>query len=382
MSTRRITRDELHQLVWSMPMPDVANHLGITRGELDRLCDSLDVPFPFSGYWRGQERTSAITRKLRTAKPGTPNEAEITETVPLVKTKRAVSQRGAPEEEIRSPPAEEERLKGIRLSSKPHRITAARLAETRRQEASWRAAGLSVNAREDQVVRRRRIIEDRLFKAVEGAGHKLELERESLHLVRLVVKGQHITHTIRERYTQKRRPLTDEELQHSWNAGRTHTQERVMTGELVLSMDAPRVGRAECRDEPGRPLELQMDEIVSGLEGLAERAAKAEAEHRERERQWALERSRQHEIRMKQKTDANQWRRLRELSARAEEAQRVRALLDRLCSAAGEPSDDTRQWLDWAEEWLQAWDPAALGLGSVIADVRSVTAHAYADERN
>lgn len=44
----KLTREQLHQLVWSRPLVEVAAELGVTNGELDVLLRTLDVPFPYS----------------------------------------------------------------------------------------------------------------------------------------------------------------------------------------------------------------------------------------------------------------------------------------------------------------------------------------------
>jgi hypothetical protein len=48
----RITRDELHRLVWSKTMRKVAEELGTSYVELVKACTAMGVPRPTSGQWK------------------------------------------------------------------------------------------------------------------------------------------------------------------------------------------------------------------------------------------------------------------------------------------------------------------------------------------
>jgi hypothetical protein len=82
MGRRIITREELHRLVWTHRMADVAADLLVSSNELDVLIATLDVPFPFSGYWSRTAAGRAKPPRLRAAKPDTPDSVEITSPPP------------------------------------------------------------------------------------------------------------------------------------------------------------------------------------------------------------------------------------------------------------------------------------------------------------
>jgi hypothetical protein len=46
-----VSRDELHRLVWSQPMTQVAGKFGVSGSYLARICTLLNVPRPARGYW-------------------------------------------------------------------------------------------------------------------------------------------------------------------------------------------------------------------------------------------------------------------------------------------------------------------------------------------
>src|SRR5689334_21637203 len=48
----RITREELHRLVWSKTMRKVADELGTSHVELVKACTAMGVPRPAPGQWK------------------------------------------------------------------------------------------------------------------------------------------------------------------------------------------------------------------------------------------------------------------------------------------------------------------------------------------
>lgn len=52
---RAITREEFYELVWSMPMRDLAKHFELSDKGLVKKCIRLNVPRPSQGYWLMKE---------------------------------------------------------------------------------------------------------------------------------------------------------------------------------------------------------------------------------------------------------------------------------------------------------------------------------------
>lgn len=381
MPTRTLTRAELHTLAWSHPPREVARRLGITAAELDRLLELMAVPYPYSGYWSGPQSASRSVPRLPRARPGAADAVEITPASPPPRkpiapppkpdgpaTPSPLSDRsGAPPKPA---PAGEA---PARLSS-PHRIIAARIAEQREQDARWRAMGMgrAISA-ESALVRRIRRMEDLLYKAVEARGHKVEVERTSLHQVRFVVAGRAITYAIRERYRQRREPLSSEEAQESWNisTNRTHKTVRVLTGVLALTLDGGVWPKPQWEDKADLPLDSQVQSIVDGAEEVARKAAAQEAERREAERLYHEAERRREAARQAALAEEARWRRFLELADAVEQARRGRALLAAMEAELGaqDGSESARQFLDWARTRLDRIDPLALGAVAVMASV-------------
>lgn len=83
LHARRVTREELYQMVWDKPMIRLAEEFGITGNGLAKVCDRLDVPYPPRGYWAKKEAGKpVVTLKLPPRRDGIPSAADIPPTPP------------------------------------------------------------------------------------------------------------------------------------------------------------------------------------------------------------------------------------------------------------------------------------------------------------
>jgi len=49
--THRLTRSELHNLVWSQPMQRLAKQFSVSDVALAKSCRRAEIPMPKRGYW-------------------------------------------------------------------------------------------------------------------------------------------------------------------------------------------------------------------------------------------------------------------------------------------------------------------------------------------
>lgn len=70
----RLTREDLYDLVWSMPMVRASKRFGLSDNGLRKTCRKLDVPTPPRGFWAGG-RPASRRQRLPPIKPGWPTEA-------------------------------------------------------------------------------------------------------------------------------------------------------------------------------------------------------------------------------------------------------------------------------------------------------------------
>ncbi len=75
---KKITREELHGMVWTKPFVRLAAELGYSYPELARICTDLNIPRPSGGYWyrlaHGEAEESAL---LPPPEPGTPTQIPL-----------------------------------------------------------------------------------------------------------------------------------------------------------------------------------------------------------------------------------------------------------------------------------------------------------------
>jgi len=60
---RTLSREELYELIWSMPATKLAKEIGISDVGLGKICRRMEVPKPALGYWRKVEVGGRIPRK-------------------------------------------------------------------------------------------------------------------------------------------------------------------------------------------------------------------------------------------------------------------------------------------------------------------------------
>ncbi|MBX9828024.1 MAG: hypothetical protein K2Y27_23905 [Xanthobacteraceae bacterium] len=73
-----VTREELYQQVWSVPMQRLAAQYCISGNGLAKICDRLDIPYPPRGYWNKKAAGKPVRQlDLAAAKTRTPHEATI-----------------------------------------------------------------------------------------------------------------------------------------------------------------------------------------------------------------------------------------------------------------------------------------------------------------
>lgn len=58
----KMTREQLHDLVWSLPMTEIARQSGVRDQHIARACDGADVARPRAGYWQKVEHGKSVNR--------------------------------------------------------------------------------------------------------------------------------------------------------------------------------------------------------------------------------------------------------------------------------------------------------------------------------
>jgi hypothetical protein len=58
----RLSRVELHDLVWSKPMTEIARQFGVRDQHIARACDDADIARPRAGHWQNIEHGKSVPR--------------------------------------------------------------------------------------------------------------------------------------------------------------------------------------------------------------------------------------------------------------------------------------------------------------------------------
>lgn len=58
----KLSRAQIHELVWSKPMTEIAREFGVRDQHIARACDGADIARPRAGYWQKVEQGKPIPR--------------------------------------------------------------------------------------------------------------------------------------------------------------------------------------------------------------------------------------------------------------------------------------------------------------------------------
>ncbi|MDX5365481.1 MAG: hypothetical protein RIE84_14385 [Parvibaculum sp.] len=180
MATHEFTRQELYELVWSIPMTKLAERYGISGNGLAKACRKAAIPVPERGYWAKLQAGKKTTRKaLPAAKRDTPRRVIISppgkreDPSPPPLVPESVTAKIEQAIQAAKPVSVPETLSNL------HRIVAGWVDEEKRRRRdgsrfSWAVPGLPMD---DSALGKRRLrILSALLKAIEASGYTLKGE--------------------------------------------------------------------------------------------------------------------------------------------------------------------------------------------------------------
>lgn len=367
--TTTLSRKELYELIWSKPLLRLAKQYGITSTGLAKICARLDVPCPPRGYWAKLAFGKPVER-IALPDPGPETALQATISPSPLPAELSPEQTEA-QQEFAKALATHAHLTVQERLVRPHRAIAQLLEdhERKKREATRERDPLGRQLAKPpsftEMDRREHRFLDALFKALEPLG--FGIKSDEYHRVHFEFQGERIEYRLREKLTQVRRPLTEDEKRWSWNRDRGWMQELQPTGVLIFTIKTwlNNGMRREWKDGSDNPIENSLPEIVATLSLAGPYLVKLRQERLEEEkRHWEAEQRRYAERQLRER-DKARWQKFLELARQKDEAASVRRLLAEL-KAQPLPEENfgdrsAVEWLNWADAWLLNYDPIVRG---------------------
>ena len=360
-----ITRVDLYRQVWSTPLVQLAARYKTTPAELTKICSRLNVPRPPSGYWLKKSTGKPVAQEDL---PPPDAETALEATIIAPEKSGPAPARVEFENRLSIARAKHRGLDVRQDIGHPHPLIERWLAEherKRRELTHFRPPAFT------ELDHRRFRFLDALFKAVETIG--FEAKRGELDRAYLSFDGESVDFTLRERQKQVRLPLDDKRYK-GWN------KELRLTGDLVFKITTwlPQEMPTVWRDDAQKPLEWQLDDIVAVLSLVGPHLVRQRnLKTAEQKRRWEEE-HRQRLARERREQDNRRWLKMLDFARQRDLAESLRRLLaDIALSPQPEGSFDgltSDEWLVWAHQWLDRFDPVARGPKALYEELAAVRA--------
>ena len=335
----RLTREDLYQMVWELPMTDIAQKYNISDVGFRKLCIRLNIPFPKSGDWTKIRSGHFVERPVLPVNHKGKDYAGLEER--------------SPEKPVKQVSELDMLIKQISLEKLPFKVpdrlirpdqlivtakeSLAKLTDINHPGMAATGKGqLDIRVTPANVGRALRFM-DTLIKCVRARGHIFKAESDGnfvvIHTLRLRVN-------FRERTTRIRvhdKPYQDYEWQPN--------------GKLVFRLDSRL--KAEWQDLKTQLLEDQLPKVLAKLE----LAAKQEEAYLTNAQVWQENWERQRKAQAE--WDARQRRELKDFKEfinRAKQWRQARLLREYLFSIPEADPD----WLEWANKKADWLDPNIL----------------------
>ncbi len=365
---KHVTRENLYQQVWEIPISRLAVQYGISDRGLSKICARLNIPTPGRGYWaRKTAGKHVIQYQLPEPDTSTSNDVVITETDGLPQPKPEIQASLS-----KSIDESNEIIIPERLLS-PHPVIKAWLDDYKRQKQEEK-----VEKKRDPLGHRySAIYKLSTFTPVDRYRHRiLHVLFNELELQGYVVKSEHydsayleyegiqVEFTLREKLKQNRRPLTEEEKTSYFTRDKPYIQELEPTGKLHFSIKTylERGIRHEWNETKTKSFKDLLPEIIATFKIAGPLLVEKEQKREDAQRQYREEEQQRYLEEIAFKKDQNQWREFLSYADAAKEAVHVREFITAIEKNINDGNqrvgDRTlHEWLTWATEWADHHDP-------------------------
>jgi hypothetical protein len=377
-----VSRQQLYEQVWSMPVSQVAKLYGLSDVGLANVLKAHTIPYPLRGYW-AKKRNGKPVRQTALCPTSDPR----LDTIEFHKhPDRPTTPRLAEAvERARSEIRDENRIEVPDRLDDPHPLVARteKSARSARPDAQGRVRPgaqhcLDVEVRPACLDRAVRIL-DALVKALDARGYTVRVrDGDAWQRWRTQVKvlDEWIGIRLREKVERRERKPTAEEREEARRYpglyGNRKYHEDVPTGRLRLEIEDTYGTARRWEDGDGKRLEGQLNRFVAGLVRRAEGIKQHRLEAEQRRKAWEDEERRRHQEALRRQEEERRRKeeeaRLQALEDEAQRWARARLLRDYLAAIREAARDrsglsvagsELERWLSWAESQASALDPLA-----------------------
>ncbi|RZN04509.1 hypothetical protein CWO91_31135 [Bradyrhizobium genosp. SA-3] len=382
LRARRVTREELYQMVWDKPLIRLAEEFGITGKGLAKVCDRLDVPYPPRGHWAKKEAGKpVVTLKLPPRRDGIPNAADIHPTPPKPAPSPAAEQGAATvADSIRDVAVPEShdnlhpRVQAWIADHKKRQKERELENRNRRRDIGW-ASPLIPDLTERDLYRFRAT--SAIFYAVEKASGTIE-KSSAAGKITFLIDGHQVECSIVEKMVQS---LNQWEEQRKWTAFTEYCKSDLdSSGFLRVAITTYlQARRPEWVESQKIKIGQLMPTIVGAIMAAGPTLEKMKREREEQQKRYHEEEARRYEARRLREIDEKRWNKFREYAVNWDERERLLTFLAEVEARLATEGDVTvsdrtlRAWVDWAKAKAEAINPfggGAVGMFETIARVK------------
>jgi len=335
----RFTREELYQLVWELPMTEIAKKYTISDVGFRKLCIRLNIPFPKSGDWTKIRSGHFVERPTLPFQHKGKDYVELEERPPEMPVKQ-LSDLDLLIKEIskeRLPFKVPDRLIRPDLLTLDAKVSLAKLTDINHPGMAVTAKGqLDIRVTTANAGRALRFM-DTLIKCVRARGHTFHVESDGNYVTIRKVK---LRVNFRERTTRVRvedKPYQDYE----WRPN----------GKLVFRLDSRL--KAEWQDLKTQLLEEQLPKVLAKLELAAKQEEGYLASALVWQENWEQQRKARAEWDARQRKELKDFKELVDRAKQWKMAELIREYLAII-------PDVDQGWLEWAKHKVNWLNPLVM----------------------
>jgi len=361
-SDKTLSREELYELVWTTPMVRLAKQFGLSDQGLAKKCKKHNIPRPPQGYWVKLEHGKSAKKT-----PLPCNSDSSLESIAFY-TKFEVKQSlSAPQNENE----EEQLVRALeyKIPVKVNRyhplVSAYRKAADKKYIDQYghilcrgTAIGQDIKVTQDAYKRACHFIQG-IISLFGDCGWQLKEQTSqwsSKPYVAFVFGDDELRFKLKERVKRTPHIKTKKEKDSGYSWGPTY--DYIPTGTLELSIEnlySPGF-KTHWKDTNKETLEDQLASIVQGFSRGFECHKQLRLEREREHRIWKVEEEKRKEALRLQKIEVKRQEYLFELAQDHQKAEQIRNLIQAF-QATGEKGNGFDDWLSWATEIADSFDP-------------------------